>query len=293
MVETRNGAPPTSALYHTKSLEALAQRAASGDRDALEQVCKELRDPIFRLALRFFSEPADAEDSAQEILLQVITHLGTFEGRSKLTTWVYRIASRHLLRTKRRGAEPTVHSAAEIAEYLDASLAPTPYTAADDAEYRMLRDEVRTSCTYGMLLTLTRGVRLAYILGDLLEMTDQEGAEALEISPAAFRQRLARARQTIRPIIAGRCGLVDEANPCSCDRQIQAALDNGLIPQSGPVLVRLERGRPTVDAAGVARAADQLDVAERFAGLFRTEPQFKAPARIMSELRQACPDLFS
>jgi RNA polymerase sigma factor (sigma-70 family) len=292
MVDTRNGAPPTGAPRHTESLETLAQRAASGDRDALEQVCKELRDPVFRLALRFFSEPADAEDSAQEILLQVITHLGMFEGRSKLTTWVYRIASRHLLRTKRRGAEPTVHSAAEIAEYLDASLAPMPYTAADEAEYRMLRDEVRASCTYGMLLTLSRSVRLAYILGDLLEMTDQEGAEALEISPAAFRQRLARARQTIRPIIAGRCGLVDEANSCRCDRQIQAALDNGLIPRSGPVLVRLERDRGAVDEARVARAADQLDVAERFAGLFRTEPQFKAPTRIMSELRLACPDLF-
>jgi len=60
-----------------------------------------------------------------------------------------------LLRTKRRGAESTIHAAAEIAGYLDA--------------------------------------RLAYILGDLLEMTDQEGAEALEISPPPFRQRLARA----------------------------------------------------------------------------------------------------
>lgn len=291
MADTRNGAPPTAAPHHAVSLEALAQRAASGDRHALEQICNELRDPIFRLALRFFSEPADAEDSTQEILLQVITHLGMFEGRSRLTTWVYRIASRHLLRTKRRGAEPTVHSAADIAEYLDASLAPAPYTAADEAEYRMLRDEVRTSCTYGMLLTLSRGVRLAYILGDLVEMTDQEGAEALEISPAAFRQRLARARHTIRPILAGRCGLVDRANPCSCDRQIQAALDNGLIPPSGPVLVRLERDRKTVDAAQVARAVDQVDVAERFAGLFRTEPQFKAPARIMRELRRGCPDL--
>jgi RNA polymerase sigma factor (sigma-70 family) len=274
-----------------ESLEALAVRAASGDRDALEQVCQALRDPIFRLALRFFSDPSDAEDSTQDILIQVITHLGSFEGRSKLTTWVYRIASRHLLRTKRRGAEPTVHSAAEIAEYLDASLAPAPYTAADEAEYRILRDEVRTSCTYGMLLTLSRGVRLAYILGDLLEMTDQEGAEALEISPAAFRQRLARARQTIRPIIAGRCGLVDDAHSCRCDRQIQAALDNGLIPPDGPVLVRLEREPPPLDRARIDRAAEQLDVAERFAGLFRTEPRFKAPIRIMQELRQACPDL--
>jgi hypothetical protein len=154
----------------------------------------------------------------------------------------------------------------------------------------MLRDEVRISCTYGMLLTLSRDVRLAYILGDLVELTDQEGAEALDISPAAFRQRLARARRTIRPIIAKRCGLVDERNPCRCDRQIQAALDNGLIPPAGPVLVRLERDRPAVGPEQVGRAAQQLDVAERFAGLFRAEPQFLAPARLMDQLRSACPD---
>ena len=291
MHEDRDGAAPEAAPPAEESLEALAARAVSGDRVALERVCERLRDPIFRLSLRFLSDPADAEDCTQEILIQVITHLGSFEGRSKLTTWVYRIASRYLLRTKRRGAEPTVHSAAEIGEYLDAHLAPSPYPTEDEVEYRLLREEVRISCTYGMLLTLSRDVRLAYILGDLVELTDQEGAEALEISPAAFRQRLARARRTIRPIIAERCGLVDAKNPCRCDRQIQGALDNGLIPPSGPVLVRLERGAPAVDPDELSRAVQQLDVAERFAGLFRTEPQFRAPARLMEQLRRACPAL--
>jgi hypothetical protein len=50
-----------------------------------------------------------------------------------------------------------------------------------------------------------RDLRIAYILGDLREMTDKEGAEALRISPAAFRKRVERARTTVRPIIAGRC----------------------------------------------------------------------------------------
>lgn len=291
MSEEPAGAPSDGAAPADLSLEALAARAAAGDRAALERVCEAIRDPVYRLALRFLSDPADAEDCTQEILVQVITHLGSFEGRSRLTTWVYRIASRYLLRTKRRGAEPTVHSAVEIGEYLDTHLAPAPYAAEDEAEYRLLREEVRISCTYGMLLTLSRDVRLAYILGDLLELTDQEGAEALEISPAAFRQRLARARQTVRPIIAGRCGLVAAENPCRCDRQIQAAVDNGLIPPAGPVLARLERDAPAVDREELSRAARQLDVAERFAALFRAEGQFRAPARVMEELRRACPDL--
>ncbi|MBV6502289.1 MAG: hypothetical protein AKCLJLPJ_00333 [Fimbriimonadales bacterium] len=291
MSESNVGRSAAGGHADSDSLEALAKRAASGDRAALGQVCEALRDPIFRLSLRFFSDPADAEDCTQEILLKVITHLGSFEGKSKLSTWVYRIASRHLLKTKRQGAEPTVQSASEIAEYLDANLASQPYSAADEAEYKLLRDEVRTSCTYGMLLTLSRDVRLAYILGDLLGLSDKEASEALEISPAAFRQRLARARKTIRPIIAKRCGLVDESNPCRCDRQIQAALDNGLIPESGPVLMKLERDASAVRPESLSRAIGQLDVAERFADLFRSEPQFRAPERIMDQLRRACPDL--
>jgi len=274
-----------------EDLNALAFRAAAGDRHALERVCRAVQDPVYRLALRFFGSPEDAEDCTQEILIQVITHLGAFEGRSRFTTWVYTIASRHLLRTRKRMVESSVQGPQPFAEWLDGHLAPEPYRADTAAEYRMLCEEVRIGCTYGMLLTLSREVRIAYLLGDLLEMTDQEGAEALEITPAAFRQRLSRARRTIRPILAGRCGLVDPAGTCDCSRLVGPSIECGIIPGGKPVLVALQRGRPAVDPERFRRAADQLDLAERFAGVFRTEPQFEAPASVLAELRRSCPDL--
>lgn len=285
----RTASPPRPA---EEDLNALVFRAAEGDRDALERVCRAVQDPVYRLALRFFSNPQDAEDSTQEILIQVITHLGSFQGRSRFTTWVYTIASRHLLRTRKRLVESSVQGPEPFAEWLDSHLAQEPYRADTEAEYRMLCEEVRIGCTYGMLLTLSREVRIAYLLGDLLEMTDQEGAEALGITPAAFRQRLARARRTIRPILAGRCGLVEPAGSCDCGRMVGPSVECGIIPEGKPVFVALQRERPPADPERFRRAADQLDVTERFAGLFRTEPRFRAPASVLAELRRRCPDLF-
>src|SRR3712207_773988 len=99
----------------------------------------------------------------------------------------------------------------------------------EEAEYRLLCEEVRLSCTYGMLLCLSRPLRASYILGDAMGMPDSVAAEVCGITPAAQRQRLARARRTVRAIIADRCGLVDAANPCRCARQIQRRLDAGIL----------------------------------------------------------------
>lgn len=68
----------------------LARRAADGDQRALSELLRGLQDPMYRLALRFLGHPHDAQDACQEILVRIMTHLSSFEGRSKLTTWAYR-----------------------------------------------------------------------------------------------------------------------------------------------------------------------------------------------------------
>ena len=103
-------------------LEQLAEQATQGDRDALESLCRQLQHMVYRLALRFFSSPEDAEVAAQEILVNVVANLGSFEGRSKLTTWVYTIASRHLVRSRRRSVEASVQGG----EAFGAWLGPQP-----------------------------------------------------------------------------------------------------------------------------------------------------------------------
>ena len=52
-------------------------------------------------------------------------------------------------------------------------------TTLEEAEYRLLCEEVRISCTYGMLLCVPRAQRAAYLLADVIGLTDAEGAEIL------------------------------------------------------------------------------------------------------------------
>lgn len=64
----------------------LALAAREGDREALEELCRRLQGPMYRLCLRFTGHPADAEDAAQEVLVRIVTHLSSFEGRARFTT---------------------------------------------------------------------------------------------------------------------------------------------------------------------------------------------------------------
>lgn len=79
-------------------------------------------------------------------------------------------------------------------------------------------------CTQAMLLCLDREHRIAYVLGDGLELNSGEAANICEISPAAFRKRLQRARERIQAFMQAHCGLLDPANPCRCRRRIGAAI---------------------------------------------------------------------
>ena len=73
-------------LDHEVNVDELARRAGDGDRDALSALVRELQHPMYRLAPRFLGHPEDAQDACQEILVRIVTRLGTFEGRSKFTT---------------------------------------------------------------------------------------------------------------------------------------------------------------------------------------------------------------
>lgn len=276
-----------------RSLDALARQAAAGDSEALSRLVEEVQHPVYRLALRFLGHPEDAKDASQEILVRLITHLGQFEGRSQFMTWTYTLAVRQLMRTRRRLVESSVRSAETFAAFLDRGLADRDFTA-EEAEYRALCADVRISCTYGMLLCLSRPLRASYILGDAMGMSDVVAAEICGISAAAQRQRLARARRTIRTIIADRCGLVDAANPCRCGRQIRSSIDAGILDRANLVFARHPRqDSGPIEIGTIERAAEQLDLALAMSEVYRSDPSFAAPREVWERVPAACPDLLA
>jgi RNA polymerase sigma factor (sigma-70 family) len=278
----------TSGPDREATVEGLARRAADGDRDALSALVRELQHPMYRLALRFLGNPDDAEDACQEILVRIVTRLGTFEGRSKFTTWAYTVATRSLMRTRRRAYESSVRSAERFAALLDAGMEDVD-TTLEEAEYRLLCDEVRISCTYGMLLCLSRDQRAAYLLADVIGLTDVEGGEILGCSRAAFRQRVARGRRTLRHVIDNRCGLVDPANPCRCGRQIAASERAGILRRDH--LPRAGHPREEV-RVWIEPVARQLDQVVAIGDLYRAD-RFAAPSSVWDDLRARYPELLT
>jgi RNA polymerase sigma factor (sigma-70 family) len=270
------------------ALDRLARRAAEGDRDALSELVREIQHPMYRLALRFLGNPDDAQDACQEALIRIMTRLGSFEGRSKFSTWAYTVAVRSLLRTRKRLYESAVQGAEQYAAALDAGMGDVDPTL-EEAEYRLLSEEVRISCTYGMLLCLPRAQRAAYLLADVLGLTDAEGADVLDCSREAFRQRVSRARRTLRVVIDNRCGLVDPANPCRCGRQIASGEAAGVIDRARLPLARHRRQEPRVWIEPVAM---QLDAVEAIGDLYRFD-RFAAPAELWEDLQARFPELLN
>ena len=217
-----------------------------------------------------------------------MTRLGTFEGRSRFSTWAYTVAVRSLLRTRKRLYESSVLGAEQYAAALDALMGDVDPTL-DEVEYRLLSEEVRISCTYGMLLCLPRGQRAAYLLADVLGLTDGEGAEILECSREAFRQRVSRARRTLRFVIDNRCGLVDPANPCRCGRQIASGEAAGILDRARLPLARLVRA--TRRAYG-SSGREQLDMVAAIGDLYRFD-RFAAPAQLWDDLQARFPELLN
>jgi RNA polymerase sigma factor (sigma-70 family) len=198
------------------------REALSGNRKALEILVLAVKDKIYNLAIRFLWHPADAEDATQEILIKLITNLSSFEGRSSFSTWSYRVAANYLLNLKKSTMEKVTTSFADFADDLKEGLNQSSYLGADR---EILEDEVKTGCTMGMLLCLSRELRLAFILDTVFELTSKDASEILGITAESYRKRLSRARDSMEHFMQSNCGLINKKNPCRCSSRIQYAID--------------------------------------------------------------------
>jgi len=201
----------------TAPLENLVEQAKSGDKDVLEEIIRRIQDKIYGLAIRMLYIPADAEDATQEILVKVITHLGTFKGESRFETWVYSIASNHLLTTRKGRAERWQMTFEKCVHMIDEGSLDTGDVTFMEAEQRLIVEETKLACVHYLLLCLKRELRLAVILGLIIGVKSTEGAKILGLTPALYRQRLSRGRRQLIHFLVKRCGLVDAGNPCHCE----------------------------------------------------------------------------
>jgi RNA polymerase sigma factor (sigma-70 family) len=263
-------------------LEDLVLKARQGNRESLEDLVSAIQDRVYGLAVRMLWHPEDARDATQEILVRIVTRLGTFRGESSFSTWAHRVAANYLLTARKSRLEKQAYTFQRFGEELDEGLSPGPAVPAT-GETALLLEEVKVGCTLGMLTCLDRPRRLAYILGDILEMESNEAARVLAIRPAAFRKRLSRAREAIVAFTRAKCGLVSPERPCRCHRRLAHALRLGRVDREHLLFADAEAaGRFPAVLAEIRR----LEEVRRVAAVFRSHPRFAAPANFAGEIRR-------
>ena len=146
-----------------------------------------------------------------------------------------------------------------------------------EGELNLLEEEVKVSCTQGLLICLKEEARMVYILSDILDFNSTEGAAILAISAANFRKKLSRARTKIRHFLQQKCGLANPNNPCRCHRKIDFLINENIMD---PQLLRF--------APFTNRSIDlieTIDKLERTVAIYRSVPTIQSPESLIEKMR--------
>jgi len=175
------------------SLEALKSR----EQEVFARLVDVFSTKIYRVVLKILNDPQDAEDVLQETFIKAYRSLPSFEGRSSLATWLYRIAVNEALMVmrKRKGDVISIDegkdSSEEQVEPVEiADWCCLPESDLLSAESRQFLDRAMQS--------LTPALRAVFVLRDIEGLSVKETADALDLSEPAVKTRLLRARLKLR-----------------------------------------------------------------------------------------------
>lgn len=168
----------------------LAAAAARGDRAALEALLSRHADRVVAICRRVLADPDNALDASQEALLAVARGISRFDGRSRFTTWLYRVVTNAALdEARRRSRRP--RPAGELPDR-PSSAAPLDAAVADRLDID------------AALAAIPVEFRAAVALRDLSGLDYAEIASILEIPPGTVRSRIARGRAALADLLGNR-----------------------------------------------------------------------------------------
>jgi len=184
----------------------LLERIKAGDEKAFEAIVERYSARIYRIGRTITGNPQDAEEVVQDVFMTVFQKIGSFEGRSAFSTWLYRIAVNAAMMKVRGKQEKQERTEEDLERWLPVFDAraqhahPVGAWSANPEEAVLQRE--RREVLRNELATLPTEYRTVVALRDLQGLSSEEAAEILGISPAAVKSRLHRARLALRGKLA-------------------------------------------------------------------------------------------
>ena len=258
----------------------LIRHSLDGDRESLEKLIARHQAWIFNIAFQMTSDLNDAEDVTQEILIKILTKLSTYDHRkSAFRTWLYRITANHVINMKKRKNELYPLDINDMGKSIRQFRRIYGQQPEPNPESQILINESKSLCLNGILLCLDRKQRLVFILGGIFGVSGAVGSDILEISSAAYRKALSRAREKVHNFFNNKCGLISEQNPCRCSLFLKVLTDQGLIDPKK--LAEQERHYEPISEM-VSRSPSRANPSYKalFEKLYGTEPFLTPPDQI-------------
>jgi len=180
----------------------LVQGLRDGDEAAYEHLVRQHGGRLLSVIRRILRDEDESADALQDTFLAAFKNIDRFEGAAKLTTWLHQIAVNAALmklRKKRNIHERSVEDL--LPSFLQdghrAEVGPTWKLTGDDvAEHRELR-----SVIHEQIAALPEQYRSVILLRDIEQVSTDEAAQILGVTPGALKVRLHRARQALRKLI--------------------------------------------------------------------------------------------
>lgn len=173
------------------------QEIKSGNRSEFAKLIDAHSNQIYRLAQKMLNNPQDAEDVLQNTFLKAFQNIDYFEGRSKISTWLYRIATNEALMVIRK-QHPEVNIGEEYGEEdneINSPIQLIDWCCLPESE--MVSSESKNELD-NAIQRLSEALRIVFILRDIEGLSIQETSKVLNLTETAVKTRLLRARLNLR-----------------------------------------------------------------------------------------------
>jgi RNA polymerase sigma-70 factor (ECF subfamily) len=187
----------------------LIERLVARDERAFSRLVSLYERRVYALLLRMLGNAAEAEEVAQEVFLQVFKAIGTFRAESKLSTWIFRIATNlcknraKYLRVRHTSEQQELEPVAEREALGDGGHANVGRIERPD---EMLAGRQIEAVVREAILCIEPEFRECLVLRDVEDLSYEEIGEVTGLPPGTVKSRIFRARAMLRELVEARLG---------------------------------------------------------------------------------------
>lgn len=187
------------------------QTAYTGDAPALDDIARDYGRMVSSVCRRMIRNTEAARDAAQQVWVEVVKAYPSFRGESRVSTWIYTIASRVAMEQARK---EQLYSGKILLAYAQGEQYEPP-SSVDHEKELLIRQQCDT-CITAALHCFDHEDRLAMVLKEIAELSYGDVAAVLGKEEPAVRQMVSRNRRKLRSFLNDLCVLSNPAGTCHC-----------------------------------------------------------------------------